>query len=137
MDLIKTPEDVLSRTIIDAAIETQRELGGPGLLESIYEEALAVELSLRGLPVSRQQSVPVRYKDTVLSTPLRLDMLVSGLVIVECKSVEKLHHNHLAQTLTYLKATRIRLALVINFGQMPLRPGIRRVVNNLRPSQSP
>lgn len=124
-------ENALSRHIIDAALEVHRSLGGPGLLEHIYEEALAAELVRRGFSVRRQVPVTVTYKGEILPTPLRLDLLVNDLVIVESKAVSKLIPAFVAQTASYMQFTRVRLALLINFGQKPLRQGIRRVVKNM------
>jgi GxxExxY protein len=84
-------ENELSRHIVAAAIEVHRTLGGPGLLESVYEEALVYEMLQRGMKVERQKSVPIIYKDIQLSTPLRLDILVEDLVIVECKATRDDH----------------------------------------------
>lgn len=81
----------LSQEIIGAAIEVHSELGGPGLLESVYEEALACELVSRGLEIERQMEVPLRYKSKELSTPLRLDLLVNKSIIVEVKSVSEMN----------------------------------------------
>lgn len=78
-------ENELSRIIYDCAIEVHRTLGGPGLLESVYEEALAWELGQRDLTVDRQTPLPIHYKATVLASPLRIDLLVGGKVVVECK----------------------------------------------------
>jgi GxxExxY protein len=124
-------ENQVSYQIIAAAIEVHRTLGGPGLLESVYEEALKYELRQRGLNVESQKFVPIRYKDIELAAPLRLDLLVENMVIVECKAVEE--HNSLfeAQALTYLRLTGLRLALVINFNVRLLKSGIHRVVNGL------
>jgi len=80
-------ENKISKVIVGAAIEVHRTLGGPGLLEGVYEEALAYELSLRGLRVKRQLEVPITYKGALLASPLRLDLLVNDLVIVDCKAV--------------------------------------------------
>lgn len=126
-----SPEDDLSRLIINAAIETHRTLGGPGLLESIYEEALVWELSERGLKVERQKQMPIVYKGTVLAEPLRLDVVVNNLVIVECKATANYHPIFEAQALTYLRITGLHLALVINFGEKFVKNGIHRVVNGL------
>jgi GxxExxY protein len=120
---------VLTGRIVDAAVEVQRQLGGTGLLESIYEEALAVELTLRGMEVRRQVPVSVSYKGTSLSVPLRIDLLVHGKVIVECKAAEKLHPSFARQTLTYLRLTGHHVALLINFGEHPLRRGVSRIIN--------
>ena len=125
------PEDELSRHVINAAIETHRTLGGPGLLESIYEEALVWELGERGLEVERQKLMPITYKGTILAEPLRLDVVVNNLVIVECKATANYHPIFEAQALTYLRITGLRLALVINFGEKFVKNGIHRVVNGL------
>lgn len=124
-------EDGLSRHIINAAIEAHRTLGGPGLLESIYEEALLWELRGRGLEVERQKLMPITYKGTVLAEPLRLDVVVNNLVIVECKATTSYHPIFEAQALTYLRITGLRLVLVINFGERFVKNGIHRVVNGL------
>lgn len=124
-------EDRLSNIIIGAAIEAHRALGGPGLLESVYEEALAYELEKRSLDVGRQNEMLIRYKDTFLGAKLRLDLVVNGLVIVECKSVVDYNPIFEAQALTYLRITGLKLALVINFGESTIKKGIHRVVNRL------
>lgn len=126
-------EDEISHKIIGGAIEVHRQMGGPGLLESIYEQALCWELRLRGLRVERQKMVPLRYKNIELESPLRLDILVEDKVIVECKSVEEYNPIHSSQALTYLRLSGLRLALVINFGERVVKDGIHRVVNDLRP----
>jgi GxxExxY protein len=127
----KMSEQDVSAIIVDSAIEVHRVLGGPGVLESVYEEALTCELQLRGMLVSRQSNVPIRYKGRVLKTPLRFDLLVEKCVIVECKAVEKLNDISQVQALTYLRLTDLRLALVINFGEKLVSRGIHRVVNKL------
>ena len=124
-------ENALSRLIVEASIEVHRELGGPGLLESVYEEALVCELTLRGLVVERQQSVPIVYKGHVLATPLRLDLRVNNLVIVDPKAVTEWNPIFEAQMLTYLRLTGLKLGLVVNFGERLVKDGIHRVVNRL------
>jgi GxxExxY protein len=124
-------ENIVSHAIVTAAIEVHRTLGGPGLLESVYEEALAWELTQVGLLVERQKPVPIRYKTVLLNTPLRIDMLVAGIVIVECKATIEYNLIFEAQTLTYLRLTGLRLGLVINFGEKLVKNGIHRVVNKL------
>jgi len=124
-------ENKLSVSIIDAAIEVHKVLGGPGLLESIYEDALAYELELRNIPVQRQVLVPVLYKGVPIRDALRLDLLVDGRVIVEVKATDTVLKVHSAQVLTYLRLTKHKLGLVLNFGQPLLRNGISRVVNGL------
>lgn len=122
-------ENDLSHAIIGAAIEVHRELGGPGLLEDVYEQALCHELQLRGLPVERQVRVPVVYKGFSIKHPLCLDMLVGGKVVVEVKAVEKCQPIYQAQLLTYMRLARKRLGLLINFGERHLATGIQRVAN--------
>src|SRR5436190_19464473 len=124
-------ENDLSYAIIGAAIEVHRELGGPGLLEDVYEEALAAELELRGATVERQLPVRLVYKGRVLQRPLRLDMKVNGLVLVDNKAVSEWHPVFEAQMLTYLRLTGLKLGLVINFGERFVKNGIHRVVNGL------
>jgi len=120
----------LSGEIIGAAIEVHRVLG-PGLLESLYEEALVVELGIRGIGVSRQLEVPVYYKEFRLQNFLRLDLLVGNQIIVEVKSVEKILPVHEAQLLGYLRMTQKQLGLLINFNSAILSKSVRRIVNRL------
>jgi GxxExxY protein len=129
-------ENEISRVIIDAAIEVHRELGGPGLLESIYEEALVFELEERGLSVERQQKVPVEYKGRRLAGNLRLDLIVNQKVIVECKATTMYSTIFEAQALTYLRLLDLKLAMVINFGKSRVSQGIRRVVNGLEEGEA-
>ena len=124
-------ENEISKIILDAAIEVHRTLGGPGLLESVYEEALAWELTDRGLTVERQKLVPIEYKGHTLGIPLRLDLLVNGKVIVECKATTDYNPIFEVQTLTYLRLTGLKLGLVINFGERLVKDGFHRVVNRL------
>lgn len=117
--------DELTEQIIGAAIEVHRVLG-PGLLESIYEQALAVELGLRGIAYQRQVEVDVEYKGQVIKGQ-RLDLLVADKVVVETKSVAKLPDVALAQVLSYLKATGLRRGLLLNFGCARMADGVKRV----------
>lgn len=121
----------LTSEIIGAAIEVHRVLGGPGLLEDIYESALACEIGLRGLAVKRQVAIPVMYKGHEIKRPLFVDLLVADQVIVEVKAVEKYNSIYDAQLLTYLRLTGVHLGLVINFGEKYVKNGIHRVVNAL------
>jgi len=127
---VKT-ENEISREIVRCAIEAHRTLGGPGLLESVYEEALTWELQQAGLDVQRQVSLPIPYKGQTLATPLRIDLIVDGKVIVECKATSQYNQVFEAQTLTYLRLTGLKLGLVINFGERMVKNGIHRVVNGL------
>jgi GxxExxY protein len=124
-------ENEISHKIIGAAIEVHRILGGPGLLEGVYESCFCHELLLRGLKVERQLALPVSYKGTAVREPLYIDILVQGIVIVEVKAVEKLHPIHQVQLLTYLRLTGRKLGLLVNFGQEYVKDGITRVVNGL------
>ena len=124
-------ENETSKLIVSAAIEVHRTLGGPGLLESVYEEALVWELRQVGCRVERQVQTPILYKSVTLSTPLRIDLLVNSVVIVECKAVSMYLELFEIQTLTYLRLRNLRLGLVINFGERLVKDGIHRVVNGL------
>lgn len=124
-------ENEISKIIVDSAIEVHRVLGGPGLLESVYEESMVFELVQRGLSLERQVNVPLLYKGNSLATPLRLDLLVARKVIVECKSMITYNPIFESQVLTYLRLTGLKLGLVVNFGESFVSKGIHRVVNNL------
>ncbi|MBI4467690.1 MAG: GxxExxY protein [Acidobacteria bacterium] len=124
-------ENDISRHIVESAIEVHRTLGGPGLLESVYEEALVWELEQRGLSVQRQVSLPIPYKGQTLASPLRIDVIVGRRVIVECKAVAQYNPVFEAQVLTYLRLTGMKLGVVINFGERMVKSGIHRVVNGL------
>ncbi len=123
-------DEFVATGVVDSAIEVHRTLGGPGLLESAYEEALCFELHSRGLRVDRQRLMPIVYKGHVLDTSLRLDLLVDGRVVVECKAIGRWHSVFQAQALTYLRTLNMRLALVIDFGNELLKDGIHRVINS-------
>lgn len=117
--------DELTEQILGAAIEVHRVLG-PGLLESIYEAALCHELTLRGLSFERQLEIELVYKGLRIKGQ-RLDLLVEGAVIVEVKSLAKLPEVAVAQTLSYLKATGLTRALILNFGEKRMVDGVRRI----------
>ena len=117
--------EAVTREIIGAAIEVHRELG-PGLLESVYEACLHHELRARNIPFAQQVSLPVSYKGTILDCGYRVDLIVADLVIVEIKSVEKVIPVHEAQLLTYLRLTRKRVGLLVNFNVPVLKAGIIR-----------
>ena len=125
--------NVLTGEIVGAAIEVHRELGGPGLLEEIYESAMMHELRLRGIAVEQQVAVPVLYKGHNIKKPHYLDLLVEGRVIVELKAVEKCSKLFESQLLTYLRLAQLNVGLLINFGETQVRHGVRRVVNGLSP----
>jgi GxxExxY protein len=119
-------EDKLAREVIGAAIEVHRALG-PGLLESVYEAALVVELTERRIPFVRQAHTELKYKGQPVGEG-RLDLLVDEVLVVELKSVEALMPVHVAQVLSYLRASGCRLGLLINFNVDVLKNGIKRVV---------
>lgn len=118
----------LTRPVIGAAIAVHREVG-PGLLESVYEACLVHELRLNGIHVERQVVLPVRYKGLSVESGLRIDLLVSGQLIVEVKSVSELLPIHEAQLLTYLRMSELPVGLLINFNVILLRKGLKRVIN--------
>ncbi len=133
----ETPrEDKITGEIIGAAIDVHREIG-PGLLESAYEQCLCHELSLRGLTVQRQVALPVEYKGVHLDCGYRMDVVVEDAVLVELKAVEQLLPVHDAQLLTYLKLSGYQLGLLMNFNVPVLKDGLKRIVNNYRPSSAP
>lgn len=102
---------------------------GPGLLESVYEEALSYELAQQGLSVERQTDVPIVYKTVTLKTPLRIDILVEEQIITELKSVKELQDVHYKQLLTYLRLTGKKLGLLVNFNTDDIRSSIKRIIN--------
>lgn len=119
-------ENELSKLIIGCAIEVHRTPGGPGLLEVAYEEAFCWELEQAGVCVERQLILPIHYKGMELKSPLRVDLLVDDLIVVECKAMEQVHA---AQLLTYLRLSKTHLGLLVNFGAERVSEGITRVVN--------
>ena len=110
-----------------AIFDVYNELG-PGLLESVYEEALAFELEQRGLEVVRQMEVPIMYKGNELKTPLRLDLMVNDRVIIELKSVEDMKPVFTKQLLTYLRLLDKHVGILVNFNTSNLRDSIKRLV---------
>ena len=118
--------DTTANAVIGAALEVHRVLGH-GFLESVYEEAMAVEFGLRRIPFDRQKSINVSYKGRPIGEG-RLDFLVHDSLVVELKAAEKLLPIHQAQLMSYLKATGYRLGLLINFHERLLKDGVRRVV---------
>ncbi len=121
-------DNELTYEIRGAIFDVYNELG-PGLLESVYEEALVFELQERGLEVVRQLEVPIIYKENKLKTPLRLDLLVNDQVIVELKSVEDMKPVFAKQLLTYLRLMDKRVGLLVNFNTNNIQEGIKRIVN--------
>jgi GxxExxY protein len=118
--------DNLARRVIGAAIEVHKILG-PGFLESVYEEALAIEFTLHDIPFERQKSIVLSYKDRPVGDS-RLDFLVGRELVVALKAVDKVHPIHHAKVIHYLKIMDLELGLMINFNVMQLRDGIKRIV---------
>jgi GxxExxY protein len=118
--------DLLAHAVIGAAIEVHRRLG-PGFLESVYELALCTELQLRGIGFERQVPIPIEYKGRLVGEGI-LDVVVGERLVVELKAVDKLLRVHKAQVISYLKASGLRLGLLVNFKVPVLVQGIRRVV---------
>ena len=129
----KTPREAISveidqvaTQVVDAAFSVHSQLE-PGLLESVYETCMAHELAKRGLKAERQLSLPIVYDELLLDAGLKLDLLVDGKVVVELKAVEKVLPVHFSQLLTYLKLSRHRLGLLINFNTPLIKDGITRL----------
>ena len=125
--------DRISGAVIDVAMRLHRDLG-PGLLETVYETILAAKLSAMGYVVARQVPINIEFEGLQFPAAFRIDILVDERLIIEVKSVDKLAGVHAKQLLTYLRLTNQPLGLLLNFGGETLKEGIRRVVNNHRPS---
>ena len=118
--------DLVARSIVDAGLKVHKSLG-PGLLESAHEHCLAFELGARGLLVRRQVALPITYEGQTLDAGYRVDLLVADAVIVEVKAIDALTRVHQAQILTYLKLSKLRLGLLMNFNVELFKLGVRRV----------
>jgi GxxExxY protein len=125
--------EAISADVVDAALQLHRDLG-PGLLESVYETLLAAELVGRGYAVSRQQPVDIEYRGIRFECAFRADLVVDAQVLVEIKSVERLNAVHAKQLLTYLRLMKQPMGLLINFGGETMKEGLRRIVNDYKPS---
>ena len=123
-------ENEISKIIIGLAIQAHRSLG-PGLLENAYKECLFYKINQFGLFVEKEKVLPLVFEEEKLDSGYRADLLVENKLIIELKNVESLCDIHLAQALTYLKLGNYKLGLLINFNEVLLKNGIRRVVNNL------
>ena len=119
--------DELSNKVIGCALDVHRTLG-PGLLESAYQGCLAHELSESGIPFKAQYPMPIEYKDVRLDCGYRLDLLIDDKLIVEIKSVETIMNIHRAQLLTYLRLSKLKVGLLVNFNVRVLKKGIERFV---------
>lgn len=123
-------QEEIAKKVLDAAFKVHTALG-PGLLESVYEAALALELSRGGLEVERQKEIPVTYEGLPLGVGFRADLIVGKSVLVELKSVEALSAVHRKTVNTYLRLIRLQVALLINFNEAHLKDGIVRIVNGI------
>lgn len=130
-------DNKLSSQIIAAAMEVHTLLGGPGLLETIYEAALCHELSLRGLQTQRQLPIPVTYKNTPVREPLFLDILVENRLIIEVKATGRDFPFYQAQLLSHLRLANLPFGMLINFGKPNLKEGICPLVNTACTSLQP
>jgi GxxExxY protein len=123
-------ENEIAKVALDAAFKIHTKLG-PGLLESVYETILSYELRRSGLKVQRQFAIPIRYENLEFEEGFRADLLVNDILIIELKSVESLAAVHAKQVLTQLRLSRRRLGLLINFGEVHLKNGIKRIAHDL------
>lgn len=121
-------ENEIGKIVVECAFQVHQKLG-PGLLESVYEIALAHEMRKKGLTVERQIAIPVMYDEIKFDEGFRADIIVCGLVIIELKSVEQVHKVHKKQLLTYLRLSNRRLGFLINFGAELIKDGLSRVSN--------
>jgi len=128
--------EAISGDVIDVALKLHRELG-PGLLETVYEMILAGRLEQMGYQVARQRAIDIKFDGLHFPAAFRIDLLVDDRLLVEIKSVERLNPAHGKQLLTYLRLTQQPVGLLINFGGETLKEGLKRVVNDYRPSASP
>jgi GxxExxY protein len=123
-------ENELAHEVIGSAIEVHRALG-PGLLESAYQDCLVHELGIRGIAVETEVMIPIEYKGLRIGEAYRADLLVDNRLMVELKSVESIGEIHKAQLLTYLRLTKRKLGLLINFNTALVKNGIFRIANKL------
>lgn len=123
----KMDQEQIFKVILDCAFKVHTALG-PGLLESAYEECLYYELRKAGLSVEKQKILPLIYEEIKLDAGYRIDLLVENQIVIELKAVETLNEIHLAQVLTYLKLSKCKLGLLVNFNVKHLKDGIKRVI---------
>jgi iron complex transport system substrate-binding protein len=127
---IVIPKEIenMATIAVDAACAVHSECG-PGLLESAYEACFARELELRGIPFHRQLPVPLNYKGKLIEVGFRADIVMEGKLLIELKAVEQVIPVHKAQVITYLKILKLPLGLLVNFNEVLIRDGIRRILN--------
>ncbi len=130
VNITNLKEDEISKFVLDASIKVHKVLG-PGLLESAYEACLFYELKKQGLDVKRQVNIPLQYEDVFIDCAYIADIIINDKVIIEIKAVKKLDDIHTAQLLSYLRISKLKLGLLINFNETTLIKGYKRVVNGL------
>ena len=123
-------ENEIAKCVVQICFDIHKQYG-PGLFESVYEELVCYELAKAGFSFSRQQSIPLVHETIRMEVGFRADVIVENKVIVELKSVENLADIHFKQVQTYLKLTKLKLSLLINFNVLLIKDGIKRIVNNL------
>ena len=123
-------ENEISKIIFDCALKVHKKLG-PGLLESIYEECMYHELKKMNITIVKEMPLSLRYDDIKFNVGYRVDLMVDEKVIIEIKAVEAIIDIHIAQLLTYLKISKCKLGILINFNVALLKNGFKRIVNNL------
>jgi iron complex transport system substrate-binding protein len=130
MKQVVVPDEIerLATLAVNAALTVHRALG-PGLLESAYQECLAIELSLAGLKLEREQMLPLTYRGHAIENAYRLDLIINGQLLVELKAVEAIQPIHRVQVTTYLKLLKLPLGLLINFNVPLIKDGVTRVLN--------
>lgn len=136
--MVRVPDDIeaIATQVVHAALTVHRALG-PGLLESAYEDCLAIELVESGLQVERQKIVPLTYRGRTIDAAYRLDLIVEGQLLIEAKAVETLMPVHRVQVATYLRLLNLPLGLLINFNVPLIKDGIHRVLNLNFPGLAP
>ncbi|MFN5628035.1 MAG: GxxExxY protein [Bacteroidota bacterium] len=123
-------ENELANLVFEAGLKVHKALG-PGLLESAYQECLFYEIKKIGLNVEKQKALPLLYEEVNLEVGYRIDLFIEGKLVIEIKSVEALNDLHLAQILTYLKLSKCKLGLLINFNSVLFKNGVKRVINGI------
>jgi GxxExxY protein len=126
--MFDTEYEDIAKAIVDSAIKVHKNIG-PGLLESVYQKCLVYELKKAGFRVATEVFLPVKYDGIRIDAGFRIDMIVNEAVIIENKTVESLQPIHKAQIITYLKLGGYRLGFLINWNEVMLRNGIKRIIN--------
>ena len=123
--------EALARTVVDCGYHLHREIG-PGLLESVYHAMMIASIRERGLQAASEVSVPIRYKGVVIDNAFKADLIIENRLLIELKSTERTSSVHAKQVLTYLRLLKMRLGLLMNFGQSTFKDGLQRIVNDHR-----